>query len=273
MAFMHPFYPSPYPYLKSLKRKRNAHTNQSSDPVGCTYQTSDPEGCTYQSRDPKGYTYQSSDLEGYTYQSSDLEGCTYQSRDPEGFTYQSLDPEGCTYQSSDPEGYIYQSRNPKGHRACTTSSTQLSRLGEADSVSMRQWQHEHTIVATEKTARLPLSMTRRMTTETARPRHRRLTVGRARETKKKNGRRWVVAGCLRVAIAWVTTYEAKTKAAVCGALNGRGMEIKGDDNRLSERRNHRGRRGRRIARKNRKWKDKLGIFKKWLTLWALLHEP
>ncbi|TYJ95737.1 NBS-LRR type resistance protein [Cucumis melo var. makuwa] len=110
MAFMHPscpssVCPSPYHYLKSLKRKRNTHINQSSDPVRCTYQSSDPEGCTYQSRNPEGYTYQSSDPEGCTYQSRDPKGCTYQSRDLEGCTYQSSDPVGCTYQSSDPEGH------------------------------------------------------------------------------------------------------------------------------------------------------------------------
>ncbi|KAA0059784.1 NBS-LRR type resistance protein [Cucumis melo var. makuwa] len=72
MAFTYPscpspVCPSPYYYLKSLKRKRNAHINQSSDPVGCTYQSSDLEGCTYRSSDPKACTYQSSDPEGCTY--------------------------------------------------------------------------------------------------------------------------------------------------------------------------------------------------------------
>ncbi|KAA0064242.1 NBS-LRR type resistance protein [Cucumis melo var. makuwa] len=214
----------------------NAHINWSSDPIGCTYQASDPGGCTYQFSDP--------------------EGCIYQSRDPEGYTYQSRDPEEYTYQSSDPEGHYACKGDRLGKtawldlarlgsarldglvqvRLSSASSTQLSRLGGADPVSTRQWQHEHTTSTTKKTARLPLLMTRRTAADTTRSRQREPMVGRVRGMKKKNSWRRAVVGCLRVAKAPLTTYEAETEAVVRGALNGRGKENGGADSETERKR-------------------------------------
>ncbi|TYK11896.1 hypothetical protein E5676_scaffold177G00580 [Cucumis melo var. makuwa] len=179
-----------------------------------------------------------------SHQSSDPEGCIYQSSDPEGYTrvipndvhITRVIPKDAHINQGIPKDTVpirnvrnslhgpYQNSpglSTDGNDLCGSVNREISlgksawlgrllglqlgtRLGSAQLVAR---QHGHTTIEMEKTARLPLLMTRCTTVDTTRPRQRRPTIGRAYRTKKKNNRVTGLEGSLAVDPLWAVDGE------------------------------------------------------------------